>query len=142
MFTVRSLRDYMFEVFNDTTDVFLSKCEEMNSKNGYVDIYDMFNRLTLEAFTMVAFGVSLGTISSAPKEVDFSTSFDEGFQICTKRFFDVTWPIQKFLNFGRERKLKGHLKVINEFATDIIQKKKAEFKTKFGNKGKERGRLR
>ena len=127
MFTVRSLRDYMFEVFNDTTDLFIAKCEQMCSENGHVDIYDMFNRLTLEAFTMVAFGVALGTIDSAPKEVDFSTSFDEGFQICTKRFFDVTWPLQKILNFGRERILKKHVGVIDKFAKDIIVKKRKHF---------------
>jgi len=128
MFTVRSLRDYMFEVFIDTTNLFIKKCEEIQQTNGYVDIYDMFNRLTLEAFTQVAFGVPLGTIECAPKEVVFSTSFDEGFQICTKRFFDVTWPIQKLLNIGREKELKKHLKIINEFAKDIIQQKKKHFK--------------
>merc|ERR1712228_768888 len=77
--------------------------------------------------TMVAFGVSLGTIASAPKEVEFATSFDEGFQICTKRFFDVTWPLQKLLNFGRERALKKHVNVINKFAKDIIVKKRKHF---------------
>lgn len=128
MFTVRSLRDYMFKVFIETTDLFIKKCEEIYAKDGEVDIYDMYNRLTLEAFTQVAFGVPLGTISCAPKEVQFSKSFDEGFQICTKRFFDVTWPIQKLLNIGREKTLKKHLKIINEFAKDIIHKKKQHFK--------------
>jgi len=130
MFTLRALRDYMFTVFMETTTVFLEKCESLQRSQGEVDVYDMFNRLTLEAFTQVAFGVPLGTIAIAPEEVRFSTSFDEGFQICTKRFFDVTWPLQKLLNVGRERTLRGHLKVINEFATDIIRKKKAEFEEK------------
>eukprot|EP00486_Rosalina_sp_Unknown_P005666 CAMPEP_0201569502 /NCGR_PEP_ID=MMETSP0190_2-20130828/11206_1 /ASSEMBLY_ACC=CAM_ASM_000263 /TAXON_ID=37353 /ORGANISM="Rosalina sp." /LENGTH=483 /DNA_ID=CAMNT_0047991875 /DNA_START=26 /DNA_END=1474 /DNA_ORIENTATION=+ len=128
MFTVRSLRDYMFKVFIETTDLFIQKCEEIFEKDGEVDIYDMYNRLTLEAFTQVAFGVPLGTIACAPQEVQFSKSFDEGFQICTKRFFDVTWPVQKLLNIGREKTLKKHLKIINEFAKDIIHKKKEHFK--------------
>ena len=140
MFTVRSLRDYMFEVFVDTTDIFIKKCEEIQKKNGYVDIYDMYHRLTLEAFTQVAFGVPLGTIKCAPQEVKFSTSFDEGFKICTKRFFDVTWPIQKLLNIGREKELKAHCTIINDFAKDIIHKKKQHFKQLQQKKGKNKNK--
>ena len=108
---------------------------------GFLD--SMYFQSHSLSICQVAFGVPLGTIASAPKEVKFSTSFDEGFQICTKRFFDVTWPIQKILNIGREKILKGHLKVINEFATDIIRKKKEEFQKKEQEtKLKENGRKR
>mmetsp|Transcript_20084 Transcript_20084/g.31897 ORF Transcript_20084/g.31897 Transcript_20084/m.31897 type:complete len:574 (-) Transcript_20084:157-1878(-) len=127
MFTVRSLRDYMFEVFVETTDRWIQKCEEIQKENGYVDMYDMYNRLTLEAFTQVAFGVRLGTIECAPKEVEFSRAFDDAFHVITKRFFDVTWPLQRFLNIGREKALKQHTKVINDFANRIIRETKANF---------------
>eukprot|EP01083_Nonionella_stella_P205595 748560_1 len=51
MFTLRSLKDYMFEIFNDSTDAFLDKITELNDRGEYINIYDMFHRLTLEAFT-------------------------------------------------------------------------------------------
>ncbi len=51
MFTQRSLRDYMSDVFMKTTEVFVKKLDELSVNEDSVDLYDMFNRLTLEAFT-------------------------------------------------------------------------------------------
>eukprot|EP00483_Globobulimina_turgida_P005160 UN05170 len=64
MFTVRALRDYMFKVFNTTTDDLLSKFDEIKKRNEHkVNFYDMWNRLTFEAFTKIAFGVDVGVIN-------------------------------------------------------------------------------
>merc|ERR1719148_47651 len=71
MFTVRGLRDYMFDVFVDTTDHLLAKFDEIDDGSHIIDWYDMTNRLTFEAFTKIAFGVDVGCISSAPDIAEF-----------------------------------------------------------------------
>ena len=76
MFTARSLSSYMFKVFSETTDNFVDKCDEIQKMQGNVDIYDMFQRLTFEAFTNVAFGKHMNAISVAPKNIKFSEYFD------------------------------------------------------------------
>ena len=81
-------------------------------------------------FVIVAFGVSLGCISNAPKELKFAQSFDRGFQICTLRFFDSSWIIKKILNIGVEKELKYHLKIIDSFVNDVINKRKKYFDDK------------
>ena len=92
MFTVRSLRDYMFRVFEETTDELLAKFDDIDTGDHVVDFYDMFNRLTFEAFTKVAFGVDAGCISSAPKLAEFGFRFDRVFHLCSLRFFSsINW---------------------------------------------------
>ena len=68
----------MFVVFNQTTQQFIQKLEQLrikpnnnnnNTKDNIIDIYDMYNRLTLEAFTQAAFGVQIGCIDIAPKKL-------------------------------------------------------------------------
>ena len=51
MFTIRLLRNYMFNVFNNTTNIFLNKLEIFKNNNIKIDLYNMYGRLTLEAFT-------------------------------------------------------------------------------------------
>lgn len=48
---MRSLKHYMFHCFVDTTDTFINKLEELRVQES-IDMFDMFNRLTLEAFTL------------------------------------------------------------------------------------------
>lgn len=89
MFTVRSLKDYMFEVFCNTTNNYINKCDLLQEKQGFVDIYDMNQRLTFDAFSEVAFGEKTGSIDVAPNQVQFTKCFDRGFEIGTLRFFGM-----------------------------------------------------
>lgn len=57
MFTVRALKDCMFETFDSTMDRLLEKFEELKQTQSSINMYDMWNRLTFEAFTKIAFGM-------------------------------------------------------------------------------------
>ena len=95
--------------------------------NGVIDIFDMNNRLTMEAFVHSAFGTPLNAIKSAPDDVPFTIAFDRMSLICTRRLFDFTWIIQRFLNIGEEHELKQHSKTVNDFIKPLVEDRKRNF---------------
>ena len=50
MFSMRNLKEYAYVCFDRTTHVFMDKLDQMRHESEFIDIYDMFLRLTLEAF--------------------------------------------------------------------------------------------
>eukprot|EP01084_Bolivina_argentea_P138606 243977_1 len=140
MFTVRSLRDYMFEVFVQTTDDLLHKLDEiLPEMNDIMDCYDMFNRLTFEAFTKIAFGVDVGAISSAPQLAEFGYRFDKCSHLCAFRFFSpIPWKLRrKFKIFGLanyEYEIDEHAEWMEHYVSDIIKDRKSYYQEKISGK--------
>eukprot|EP01084_Bolivina_argentea_P138608 243981_1 len=140
MFTVRSLRDYMFEVFVNTTDNLLNKFDELLANNdNIIDFYDMWNRLTFEAFTKIAFGVDVGAISSAPQLAEFGYRFDKCSHLCAFRFFSpIPWKLRrKFKIFGLanyEYEIDEHAEWMEHYVSDIIKDRKSYYQEKISGK--------
>ena len=101
----------------------LGESRNVNDFGNRINLFDMFNRLTLEAFTYIAFGVKLGCIEKAPENLEFATSFDRAFVIIIRRFLNPFWKILKTLNVGVESELNKHINVVNKFVNDVIQKR-------------------
>jgi len=141
MFTVRSLRDYMFEVFEQTTDRLLDKVDEIAvmKNSDVVDFYDLFNRLTFEAFTKIAFGVDVGCISSAPKQAEFGYRFDRCFHLVSNRVFSaIPWKFKrkyKFLGIAPyEYEIDEHSEWLEKYVMNIIEERKQFYKQQISNK--------
>jgi cytochrome P450 len=134
MFTARSLKDYMFDVFTNTAEKMMDKLAELRGADGdgVIDIYDIFNRLTIEAFTEVAFGVSIDSISVAPKNEKMSVAFEQGFALCSQRMFDSSWPIKRWLGIGGEADLQKHSQFLRKFIQGVIVERRKEFEAKSG----------
>ncbi|ETO14621.1 oxygen binding protein, partial [Reticulomyxa filosa] len=132
IFTMRSLKDHMFECFLNTSDDFMAKLSELTGEAKSSDekdlqsinISDMFARLTLEAFTFIAFGVNVECIKKAPEILEFPKSFDAAFVICTRRWLDPLYKVKRALNIAEERELNHHVSVVNKFVDDIITQRK------------------
>ena len=57
----------------------LNKLEELrlnNYNNGIFDIQSYFHKLTMDAFTKIAFSVDVGSIKAAPKQDQFALRFE------------------------------------------------------------------
>jgi len=99
-------------------------CDVMEQHIGQVvDTQHLFTSFTLDSFSEIAFGHPLDCLH---KQVKFATAFSEATR-CIERRFIV--PLSKHLAFlPHERSLRRSLKVIDEFAYDVIAKRKAERK--------------
>ena len=150
MFTVRALRDFMFDVFCSTSDHLLDKIDELRNDNGNVndgnavgvavDVYDCFNRLTFEGFTKIAFGINVGEIAKAPAKAEFAYRFDRVFELSGIRAVDPLWKIKRRFQLSYEREFSSHISWINNYIYEIIASRRAFYDQIMGGKSEEERR--
>eukprot|EP01084_Bolivina_argentea_P276886 472552_1 len=135
MFTVRSLSDYMFQVFVSTTDQLMNKFDEFQTNDTLIiDFYDMWNRLTFEALTLVSFGVNVKAISSAPQQCEFGYRFDRSLVLSVMRVFSsLDWRFKKRFQWvpgvaPYEKEIDEHAAWLDAFVMNVIKDRKEYFK--------------
>ena len=126
MFSLRNLRNYMFDCAVRNCNNLINKMIELSDNNNFIDIFDLFGRFTLDCFVESAFGESIDCIGKAPKMHEFGNAFDKMTELCDKRFIDPFWKIKKYFKIGeRERKLIPYYnKIIDSTIYDIIESRK------------------
>ncbi|CAI5723794.1 unnamed protein product [Hyaloperonospora brassicae] len=123
LFTMRSLRDSMTSTIQRHLVVLERIFGRAAEKNDPVDLYRLFNRFTMEAFTEIAFGVKMDVLD-CDKEHPFQVVFDRCQRALVLRFVRPSWfwKTQRFLRVGMERQLKQDIDVINSTVFDIVAK--------------------
>ena len=76
MFSMRNLKNYMFECTVKHTKQVIDKINESKDRLNDVDIYNMLARFTLDCFTAIAFGKSVESIEMYPETHPFAQAFD------------------------------------------------------------------
>jgi len=125
MFTKSRLQDQMTLSFCESADRVVEKCEELSENGNAVDMFDMFNRLTLEAFIKVAFGYDMEVIKTAPKVLPFQKAFDQ----CQAQMMvrgmspPLLWKLMRFFNIGGEAELKKSVAILDKFVNMVKSRK-------------------
>jgi len=111
--------------FCQSADRLVEKCEEMSRSGQTVNMFDMFNRMTLEAFVKIAFGHDLRAIESAPAVMPFMKAFDGIQGHMTNRLMVPVWiwKFMRFFSLGGEGEVKKSVAVLNEFVERLNQLK-------------------
>ena len=76
MFSMRNLKNYMFDCTVDHTKQVIDKINSDDDFLDDVDIYNMLSRFTLDCFTAIAFGKSVDSTSIYPEIHPFAEAFD------------------------------------------------------------------
>ncbi|XP_031272343.1 cytochrome P450 86B1-like [Pistacia vera] len=101
-----------------------------NSVNSLVsiDLQDILLRLTFDNVCMIAFGVDPGFLRPGLPEIPFAKAFEDATEATVFRFVTPTciWKIMRYLDLGTERKLKQSIKGVDEFAEEVIRRRKKE----------------
>jgi len=126
LFTKSRLQDQMTLSFCESADRLVEKCGELSEGDNSVDMFDLFNRLTLEAFVKVAFGHELNVINAAPDVVPFQKAFDQSqhqmmIRSLTPPWF---WKLMKILNIGGEAEFKRSVAILDDFVKTVKDNKK------------------
>ncbi|KAG0749659.1 hypothetical protein G6F16_003497 [Rhizopus arrhizus] len=129
IFNVKNFRDLFTEVFIKELDVMFSGTFDKAANTGQIiDFHDIMFKYTLDSFILLGFGVQLNALNSKEK-VPFAASFDEcqlnSFQRFVNPFWKLTEPITAFFQ-PTKKSTRQHLKTINEFADQVIQKRRKE----------------
>lgn len=127
VFTNNNFKTLMFETFSNHA---LKVAEVINKKigpkgDGVVDLQVLMFRYTLDSIGKIGFGVDIDTLSK--DYVPFAYAFDRAQQLVAYRFMCPGWNYKPFgWIYPTERELARHLKTLNEFAYEIIEKRKNE----------------
>jgi cytochrome P450 len=124
LFTARTLREGMASTVRKHTATLCGIFRQTSERSiNRVDLYKLFNRLTIEAFAEIAFGIEMNCLK-AEHEHPFQTAFDSAQRATILRFVRPTpfWKLQRLLGVGYEGQLQKDMKVIDDTVLDIIAK--------------------
>ncbi|KAK6931730.1 Cytochrome P450 [Dillenia turbinata] len=101
-----------------------------------VDLQDILLRLTFDNVCMIAFGVDPGCLQPGLPSIPFARAFEEATEATILRFVTPTWvwKAMRYLDLGTERTLKHSIKQVDEFADQVIRKRKMELNFPMANK--------
>lgn len=91
-----------------------------------IDLQDILLRLTFDNVCMIAFGVDPGCLSPKLPAIPFAKAFETATEATVLRFVtpNFIWKTMRHFNLGTEKNLKFSLKEVNQFAENVIAKRK------------------
>jgi fatty acid omega-hydroxylase len=101
---------------------------DTEASGAAVDLQDVLLRLTFDNVCMIAFGVDPGCLQKGLPEIPFARAFEDATEATIVRFVTPTavWRGMRALGVGHERVLKRSLAGVDEFAYDVIRKRREE----------------
>ncbi|XP_051187354.1 cytochrome P450 86B1 [Lolium perenne] len=101
---------------------------ETEAAGAAVDLQDVLLRLTFDNVCMIAFGVDPGCLQKGLPEIPFARAFEDATEATIVRFVTPTavWRGMRALGVGHERVLRRSLAGVDEFAYDVIRKRREE----------------
>ncbi|TMW62710.1 hypothetical protein Poli38472_005328 [Pythium oligandrum] len=121
LFTARTLRDTMTQSIRKHAVVLRRILHEAGTQDKTIDIFKLFNRFTIEAFSEIGFGIEMKSME-AEEEHPFQTAFDRVQRTVMLRFVRPAWfwRSQRVLQVGAERQLREDVETIDRIVLDII----------------------
>jgi len=131
MFSMRNLRNYMFECAVVHTKKVIDKIDSDEAIQSDVDIYNILSRFTLDSFTAIAFGKSCESTAFYPRKHPFAEAFDDMVESVAKRHLTIPpnfWKLMRWLPFevGNEGEIKRNMRVINDFADSVLDSRQTD----------------
>ncbi|XP_015055646.1 cytochrome P450 94A2 isoform X1 [Solanum pennellii] len=127
-FSTRSLRNFVMHTAQVEIHTRLIPILEEASKRGtIIDIQDILERFAFDNIIKLAFNVDANCLGGA--ESEFMQAFDIATTLSSGRFMyaiPFLYKIKKILNIGSEKKLQKSIKVVHEFADNIINSRMEE----------------
>ncbi|KAF6158398.1 hypothetical protein GIB67_019437 [Kingdonia uniflora] len=104
----------------------------IKSGNLLIDLQDLLLRLSFDNICILAFGVDTGTLNLGLPNIPFVKAFEEATCVTLLRFFTpaLVWRAMRFLNLGRERRLKTSIREVHDFVDEVIHTKKKDILSK------------
>ncbi|KAL2903450.1 Cytochrome P450 86B1 [Bienertia sinuspersici] len=98
------------------------------SRENAMDLQELLLRFTFDNVCVAAFGVDPGCLALDLPEIPFAKAFEEATEYSLFRFLvpPFIWKTMRFLNLGKERKLKHAVKTVHEFAETTVKNRKAD----------------
>jgi cytochrome P450 len=126
-FNTKSLRNFVME--NVTVEIntrLLPILSKASQTQRVLDLQDILERFAFDNICKLAFNVDPGCLSGdgTTGNTEFMKAFEDATMLSLGRFMTASpflGRVKKYLNVGSERKLKDSIKIVHEFADNIIK---------------------
>ncbi|KAK1365965.1 Cytochrome P450, family 94, subfamily D, polypeptide 2 [Heracleum sosnowskyi] len=131
-FNTKSLRNFVVHISAAELQTGLIPIlRESARKNRVVDLQDLLERFAFDNICKLAFNVDPGCLKGVGNYAgsEFMQAFESAATLSAGRFmyiFMFLYKIKKFFNMGSEMKLKDSIKIVHEFADNIIRSRLQE----------------
>ncbi|XVF19414.1 hypothetical protein REPUB_Repub11eG0108300 [Reevesia pubescens] len=122
-FKPKSLKHFISDVVTSQLSDTLLPCLSIAcNENQIIDLQEILQRFTFSNICKVAFGVDVASMENS----GFVKAFDDAVEICLSRLLSpipTIWKMKRLLNLGSEKRFKEAIKIVNDFAMEIIKSK-------------------
>lgn len=131
-FNTKSLRNFVVHISAvELQTGLIPILRESAEKNRVVDLQDLLERFAFDNICKLAFNVDPGCLKGVGNYAgsEFMQAFELAATLSAGRFmyiFLFFYKIKKFFNMGSEMKLRDSIKIVHEFADNIIRSRLQE----------------
>ncbi|MED6112945.1 hypothetical protein PIB30_066368 [Stylosanthes scabra] len=129
-FNTKSLRN--FAIQNVTVEIqtrLIPLLQRASESESVLDLQDILERFAFDNICKLAFNADPACLSAegssdATVGGEFMRAFEDAAALSSGRFmsvFEWVWKLQKFLNFGSEKRLRESISIVHAFADKIIR---------------------
>ncbi|EEF42891.1 cytochrome P450 94B3 [Ricinus communis] len=134
-FNTKSLRNFAMEnVKVELSTRLVPILARASGMNQVLDLQEMLERFAFDNICKLAFNVDPGCLGGDGTACgEFMQAFEEATTLSSARFMyalPFLWKFNKFFLLGPERTLKRSIKIVHEFADEIIQSRLAQNRDK------------
>ncbi|MCL7028276.1 hypothetical protein MKW94_014140 [Papaver nudicaule] len=127
-FASRNLRNFSTVVFKDCALILADILHQASVLHKEIDMQELLLRMNLDSICKIGFGVEMGTLAHQLPDNRFAKAFDQATGVCSFRFSNPFWKLQRFLKVGSEAVFVRSIQDIDEFTNSLIHKRIAELK--------------
>lgn len=131
-FNTKSLRNFVVHISTvELQTGLIPILRESAQKNRVVDLQDLLERFAFDNICKLAFNVDPGCLKGVGNYAGsgFMQAFESAATLSAGRFmylFVFLYKLKKFFNTGSEMKLRDSIKIVHEFADNIIRSRLQE----------------
>jgi cytochrome P450 len=128
-FNSRSLRNFIVKVVEEATDRLLPILDSASERGSVLDLQDILRRFAFDTICRVAFGVDPACLEASLPVSKLAMAFDTAAKLSSERSsapIQLVWKAKKMLNIGSESRLSEAVRVVHEFAMDVVRRRRSE----------------
>nr|AYV88882.1 cytochrome P450 oxidase CYP94D72 [Polygala tenuifolia] len=125
-FNTKSLRNFVMEnVGLEIQNRLLPVLSKASQTKRVVDLQNILERFAFDNVCKLAFNVDPGCLGEdGTKGAKFMEAFEDASNIISQRFLYAVpkfWKVTKFFDIGSERRLRESIRIVHEYADEIIR---------------------
>ncbi|KAE8735608.1 Cytochrome P450 94C1 [Hibiscus syriacus] len=122
-----SVRAHAFDIVkSEIQSRLLPLLSSVSGKEQVLDLQDVFRRFSFDNICKFSFGLDPGCLELSLPVSEFAEAFDLASKFSAQRGLacsSLIWKVKRLLNLGTEKQLKEAIKILDEFAQQMINQR-------------------